>query len=245
MAGEGSVSIEVGGETRERRAIRRSGLHLEARDRIRDMILTGELAAGERIDERRLCDLFSLSRTPVREALKVLAAEGLVELLPNRGCKVTRLDAEAVGHLFEVMATLERLAAETTAARATDVELGELRETHDAMVAMYRAGRREDYFDFNHRIHQAVIRLTRNPILIETHADLLTRARRPRYLAITSEDRWTESVREHELLMHALALRDARSAGEVLFRHVLKTGEVVRASLDGGGSLHAGRAEAD
>lgn len=228
-----TTDVEEGGGTGRRR--KRTGptaMHLEARERLREMIITGALRPGERIDERALCETFALSRTPIREALKVLAVEGLVELLPNRGTRVATTTGADIARLFEVIAALERLAAELTAARAADADIAALRADHDEMVRMFRAERREEYFALNQRIHETVIALTGNPVLIRTHADLMMRARRPRYIAITSMERWNESVREHELLMAALEIRDSRSAGEILFKHVLKTGEVVRASLE-------------
>jgi DNA-binding GntR family transcriptional regulator len=84
---------------------------------------------------------------------------------------------------------------------------------------------RESYFDLNHKIHETIINMTQNPVLVQTHSELMARARRPRFIAITSEDRWEESIKEHSLLMAAIELRDSRTAGEILYKHVLKTGE--------------------
>jgi DNA-binding GntR family transcriptional regulator len=93
------------------------------------------------------------------------------------------------------------------------------------MIIFFNAGNRERYFDLNHQIHETIIKLTKNPELQRAHADLMTRARRPRFVAITSNRRWIESTKEHSLLIAAIELQDARTAGEILFRHVLKTGE--------------------
>ncbi|MGQ9370756.1 GntR family transcriptional regulator [Azospirillum sp. ST 5-10] len=235
-----TVDDGKGSGGRRRKRTGPTAMHLEARERLREMIVTGQLKPGERIDERGLCEAFGLSRTPIREALKVLAVEGLVELLPNRGTRVAKPSGADIARLFQVIAALERLAAELTAASAPAADLRMLRADHDEMVRMYRAGRREEYFALNQRIHETVIALTGNPVLIRTHADLMTRARRPRYIAITSQERWDESVREHELLMAALEIRDSRSAGDILFNHVLKTGEVVRASLEAEAPLPSG-----
>ena len=108
-----------GAEEPATRLIRRRPLHDEAAERLRDMIVEGHLAAGERVNEADLCAQLGISRTPLREALKVLAAEGLVDLLPRRGARIARLGAREVGELFEVLGGLERTAAELAAARVT------------------------------------------------------------------------------------------------------------------------------
>lgn len=225
---DSAVEIHDAADNPKRRAVG----HGQICDHIKEMIVRGDLAAGERINEKELCDLFGVSRTPVREALKVLAAEGMVELLPNRGSKVTSPSRQEIRHLFAVIASLERLAAETVALEASNEQLAELRAIHDQMLVRYQRRERELYFDLNHRIHEMIIALAGNTELTRTHSDLMTRARAPRFIAITSESRWEESVKEHELVMTAIELRDSRFAGEILFRHVLKTGAAYIASLD-------------
>ena len=203
---------------------RRARVHADVLDRLRDMVVRGRLQAGERINEVEVAEQLEVSRTPVREALKVLAAEGLVELLPNRGSRVTSPSSSEIQNLFAVIAALERLAVETVVQQAPAASLAQLRALHDEMLQRFAQRERVRYLDLNHRIHGTIIELAGNPQLSRTHADLMTRARRPRFIAITSDARWAESVKEHELVMTAMELRDARFAGEILFRHVLKTG---------------------
>ncbi|HVL55120.1 MAG TPA: GntR family transcriptional regulator [Burkholderiaceae bacterium] len=217
------------------RRARRHGIHSDTCDRIRQMIVQGTLGSGERINEKELCEALGVSRTPIREALKVLAAEGLVELLPNRGSKVTSPTNQEIRNLFSVIAALERLAVETVTQHASDTQLAELRAMHEEMLIHFARSDRARYFALNHRIHETIIALADNAELSRTHADLMTRARRPRFIAITSNARWQESVKEHELVMSAMELRDTRYVGEILFRHVLKTGEAYIASLSPGG----------
>jgi len=221
---ESSQAIEDRGSSG--RAIRRRSLHRHVTDRLRDMIVENELVAGARIDEKALCDLFEISRTPLREALKVLAAEGLVELLPNRGARVATLTEQDIVELFEVVSGIERMAAELAVDRASDAELAELRRAHDRMVRFHATRRRSDYFRLNHRIHNMVIELSGNELLVETHAQLMAKIRRARFTAILSQERWDQSMREHEALMKALEARD-KIAGEVLRDHVLATGRVL------------------
>ena len=210
---------------------RRRGVHADVCGHIRNLIVHGELASGERINEVGLSEALGVSRTPIREALKVLAAEGLVELLPNRGSRVTTPSTDEIVNLFAVIAALERLAVETVTLQASAPALARLRALHDEMLRHHAAGDRDRYFELNHRIHETIIEMADNPQLSRTHADLMTRARRPRFIAITTDGRWDESVKEHELVMSAMELRDARFAGEILFRHVLKTGTAYTQSL--------------
>lgn len=204
---------------------RRHGIHAQIRDKIREMVISGELEAGSRIDEKSLSEELGVSKTPIREALKVLAAEGLIELLPNRGSRVILPSKESIQSLFAVIASLERLAAETVVLIAPKRDIDELSVLHNNMCQFFSSRDRERYFALNHQIHEAIISFTQNTVLKETHSELLARARRPRFVAITSESRWEESMKEHSLLMAAIELRDARVAGEILYKHVLKTGE--------------------
>ncbi len=232
MSGSNKVSLRLPAARRHERAIVRRSLHDEVEESLRDMIVENELAPGERIDEKRLCKLFAISRTPLREALKVLASEGLVELMPNRGARISMITSREVEEMFELASGLERLAAELVVERATDGELEEMRATHQRMIEFHRAGRRSDYFRLNQRIHNGIIALTGNAVLINTYAELMRKIRRARYAAIMSQARWDESVHEHEDLMNALVDRDGVRAGALLLRHVRETGEAVRSSIE-------------
>lgn len=229
----GGISLRLPRADRIPRPIRRRTLHHNVTEQLRDMIVENELAAGDRIDEKALCDLFEISRTPLREALKVLASEGLVELFPNRGARVARMTEREVVELFEVASGLECMAAELAAQRATDKELAELRRVHESMVRYHKAGRRSKYFRLNERIHNTVITLAKNDVLTDSHQSLMTRIRRARFQAIMSQERWDESVQEHEDLLVALEARDGPKAGAVLRAHVLETGEAVRPAAAG------------
>ena len=216
-----------------RTAIGRRTLHAHVTERLRDMIVEGELGQGERIDERALCTRFEVSRTPLREALKVLASEGLVELLPNRGARVTEITATDVEALFELAAGLERMAAELAAERATDRELAELGRLQDTMERHHEARRRAEYFRANQRIHSSIIAFARNDLLGEMHAGLMTKIRRARYQANASQDRWDASVHEHRGVLGALEARDAADAGRRMREHVLNTGAAVAEAVGG------------
>ena len=214
------------------RSIRRHSLHRVVVDRLRNMIVEGDLAPGERIDEGALCEEFSVSRTPLREALKVLASEGLVELRPNRGTRVLALTATEVKDLFETVAGIERLAAELAAQRMSENDLEWLAKRQERLEALYEERRRREYFRLNHEIHNAIVEFSGNAVLLNTHSNLMARVRRARFMAILSEERWTEAIEEHRKIMDAFAARDAKFAGDLLFVHDMKTCEVAAKGIE-------------
>ncbi len=228
--------VDAAGARPRRRAlsaiVRPRPLHEEVVGQLRDMIIEGEIEPGERLDEIDLSAHLKVSRTPLREALKLLANEGLVDLLPGRGARVSTLSAEGVGELFEVVSGLERLAAELAAARMTSRDLERLRRMHDRMAAHFAAGERHEYFALNHQIHVAIVAAAKNETLVATHAALMVKARRGRYAALDSEERWKEAMAEHEALMEALGRRDGKAASDILFRHDRRTGETARKMLE-------------
>lgn len=208
--------------------IRRS-LHDEIIDLIREMITSGELEPGEKVPEKDLCERFGVSRTPLREALKVLAVEGLVTLTPNRGAFVSVLTLEDLVDAFPVMGALEALSGELAAARMTDEEIAAVRHAHEAMVVHYEKRERAQYFRLNQQIHEAILMGSRNQTLIATYRALAGRVRRARYLANMSEPRWRQAVEEHEVILARLEDRDAKALAEVLKEHLANKFETVKA----------------
>jgi DNA-binding GntR family transcriptional regulator len=206
---------------------RQKPLHEAAVERLRDMIIEDDLAVGERLHDAYLAEILNVSRTPIREAIKLLASEGLVELLPGRGARVAALSIESVRELFEVIAGIERHACELAAVRMSSRDLEKLQRMHARMAKHHRAGERHDYFKLNHEIHLAIVAASKNAILQSTHASLIVKARRGRYTALASQARWIEAMTEHELLMKALRDRDGRKAGEIMLAHDRRTGVVV------------------
>lgn len=214
---------------RRQSAIQRARpLHEEVVDRLRDMIIEGDLAIGERLHEFNLAETLNVSRTPIREALKLLSTEGLVDLLPGRGARVRALSAEKAVELFEVISGMERLAVELAIGRMKPREFEKLQRMHDRMAVHHAAGERHDYFKLNHEIHVGIVALSKNAILETTHAALMVQARRGRYIALASKERWIEAMAEHEELMTAMAARNSELAGKILFEHDSHTGNAVR-----------------
>lgn len=215
-----------------RNSLRRRSLHEEVADCVRTMIIEGELKEGQRIHEPELCQQLDISRTPLREALKVLHSEGLVTIEPNRGAWVAIITPEEIREHFEIISSLERRAAELTAVRASECELARLSKLQDKLERHYQAQERNEYFETNQQIHRLIIELAGNDTLTQLHHQLMNRVSRGRYLAIGMQHRWEESVEEHRALLDALHARNAELAGRILAEHVLHTGGTLAKELE-------------
>ncbi|MEM1307399.1 MAG: GntR family transcriptional regulator [Pseudomonadota bacterium] len=198
-------------------------------DDIRALILDGHLAPATRLSEQALCDRLGVSRTPVREALQALMTEGLVEIIPNRGARVTALSVDDLAHVFPVMGALEALAGELAVARMGLDDIARVEGLHDAMVGHYRARAMKPYFAANQRIHEAFVAAAANPVLSEHYAQLSARMRLARYRANMSEDRWAQAVDEHEHMLIALKKGRAKTLGRILRSHLDHKFEVIKA----------------
>jgi DNA-binding GntR family transcriptional regulator len=200
--------------------IARVSLHDETVARLRTLIAEGDLRPGGRIAERDLCERFGISRTPLREALKVLASEGLVELTPHRGARVTRLSGSELRDAFEIVAALEALAGELACARIDDAGIARIAALQREMRGHYERGDLAAYMTSNQLIHEAFNRAAANAQLTEMYELLSRRVRRARYLANHSPERWAAAVREHEEILAALQRRDGPACGALLRAHL-------------------------
>ena len=186
----------------------RRPLHEEATDRLRDLIVQGRLAAGARLNERLLTAQLGVSRTPLREAFKVLATEGLVELLPNRGAIVAPMDPVRLAETLAVMGALEALAGELACVNASDADIAEIRALHYQMLAHHTSGELAPYFRCNQQIHLRLVESTGNATLANTYRALNGHVRRARFMANLSRERWDHAVEEHQRILDALTRRD-------------------------------------
>lgn len=208
-------------------AIVRRSLHDELVVRLQRLIIEGELTPGEKVPEKELCERYNVSRTPMREALKVLASEGLVTLTPNRGSSVTAITVEDLEEVFPVMGALEALSGELACEKITDAEIAAIGKSHREMIAHYRAQRLPEYFAVNEAIHNAILKAARNETLAGQHRMLSARVRRARYLANMTRERWDKAVAEHEEILAALEARDGRELGIILKQHLRNKLETV------------------
>ena len=200
--------------------IARRPLHEEATDRLRDLIVQGRLAPGVRLNERLLTAQLGVSRTPLREAFKVLATEGLVELLPNRGAVVSEIDAVRLAETLAVMGALEALAGEFACVNASDGQINEIRSLHHEMLANHARGDLAGYFKFNQAIHLKIVKYSGNTVLYNAYRQLNANVRRARYMANLSQERWDAAVREHAEILEALAARDVVRIKALLADHL-------------------------
>lgn len=200
--------------------VERRLLHEEGVDRLRDMIVQGELAPETKLNERVLAAQLGISRTPLREAIKFLASEGLVELLPNRGAVVASLKAGKVKEIFAVLGTLEALAGELACRDATDADIAEIRALHYQMVAHHARGELAQYFRYNQQIHIRIVECAGNATLTQIYRGLNAHVRRARYMANLSRERWDKAVREHEEILDALSARDSKRLQSLLRDHL-------------------------
>lgn len=212
---------------------RKGQLHTTATATLRQMILSGEIAPGERLREVWICGILGTSRTPVREAVRTLAAEGLVQLLPNRSAVAAAPDPADVAHLFVVMGTIEGLAGELACRRITDKDLAAIAATQHRMVALHRQGERAQYLEQNHAIHRAIVELSGNPVLQGIWEGLLPRVHHARAIANRDPARWREAVYEHSSIFAALAARNGPLLSQLLRDHFLNGLAVVAAEAAG------------
>lgn len=213
-------------------AINRTNLHAQVTSRLRALIVDGLIPPGARLNERILCEQLQVSRTPLREALKVLATEGLVELLPNRGAVVTPVSIAEIDHVFELLGPLEGLAGELACARITDGQLAEIRALHFEMLLHHSRGDRAEYFRCNQAIHEAISRAAGNPVLLTTYAALNVRVRRARYFANVSQERWDKAVAEHQQILEALEQRAGERLRRILETHLRNKRDVVISAIE-------------
>lgn len=198
----------------------RPALHEQVAARLREMLVEGRIAPGAKLNERQLCEVLEVSRTPLREAIKMLAAEGLVALFPNRGAVALQLDEQAVRHTFEVMGGLEAMSGELAAQRITEDELAEIRAMHFEMLAAYTRRDLPAYYRLNARIHRAINAAARNPVLCDTYDRLNARLQALRFRSNQHGDKWQRAVEEHEKMIDALTRRDGAALSQLLVRHL-------------------------
>lgn len=203
----------------------------QAADRIRDLIRSGGLKTGDRIREEPMCAAMGVSRTPLREALRILSSEGLIESVPNRGSYVAQPSIEAVGEMFFVMAILEGTCARLCAERLDEKGLRRLDDLFGKLERHCRAEDREKYMVVNHRFHSLVQELAGNTVLGQVIDGLRRKILLHRYRQIYQPNRLNESMQEHRDLQRALRKRDPDEAERSMRHHLTQQFEALRSVL--------------
>jgi len=207
--------------------------------RLRDLITEGDLAPGARLNERALCERLGVSRTPLREAFRLLAADGLVTLAPNRGAIVTELSLRDVRESFDVMSGLEALSGELACRHVTDAEIAEIKALTFEMLACHARGDLPGYYRRNREIHDRINRAARNGVLTQVYTTLNLRIQNLRFRSNFDRDKWDAAAHEHAEMVDALEARDGPRLAALLRDHLTRKGDAVLEALGTAGGAAA------
>ena len=204
-----------------------AALHEQVAHRLRQMLVENRIPPGAKLNERELSGVLNVSRTPLREAIKMLAAEGLVELLPNRGAIAVELLEADILNTFEVMAGLEAQSGELAAQRITVAELNEIKAMHFEMLAAFTRRDLPAYYRLNAAIHSAINAAAKNPVLTATYRQVNARLQALRFRSNQDEAKWQAAVAEHGQMIDALSAGDAAAMRRILTQHLVNKQGVV------------------
>jgi DNA-binding GntR family transcriptional regulator len=205
-----------------------NSLHDEVAAKLRERIFAGKLAPGSFMDEPALCTELEISRTPLREALKVLAAEGLLRHEPRRGCFVSEITERDLDEIFPVITLLEGRCAFEAASHATDADLIALEALHERLNRFAKARRINEYYEANHAIHEAIITLANNRWLAQVIGDLRKIVKLARLQQLHAPGRLEQSLSEHMAVFAALKARDAEGAEAAMRTHLTRQRTALR-----------------
>ena len=187
---------------------------------LRELIVDGRLAPGERLSERELGSRFGISRTPLREALRLLASERLVDLAPRRGARVALLDRDTIEDVFPVLKCLERLAVDLACRNLDDARIEALSQLVDKLAAAVRKRDKRRFFGLSEEFYGAIFQAAGNRTLSASHAQLSAQVRRARFSSMQGEAEWGEALREHQRLLRALKSRNGAAAVSAVSRRL-------------------------
>lgn len=202
-------------------------LHHQLIEILRDRIVNGVLPAGTPISERELCEEFNVSRTPLREALKVLASEGLVQLFRNRGAVVAAISVEMIEEKLGVISALEGYAARQVCQHATDDEIAGLVQLHKQFAREYDPKVPEHYFELHQALHRRIIELARNPALRDTYNLLSRHVQRARVEGLKRHAKLPDVVEENAAIVRAIRERDTAAAQQAVEKHLGRVAQTV------------------
>ncbi len=240
-SGAASVAAETAAPTAARGAGNGRTLPATVAGQLRERIIQGEFPPGARLNERALCDLLGVSRTPLREAFRVLAAEGLVQIEPNRGAQVVALSEANIREAFEVIGGLEAMSCRLACERATATEIAEIRALTYEMMASHARHDLPTYFRTNREIHERISLAAHNSLLKQLYDAQNARIQNLRFVSNENRQKWDLAMREHIEMAEALEARDADRLAGIMRQHLqrkcdaaLKTLGIPPAAADSG-----------
>lgn len=219
--------------------LERQRLHDTVVEHLQTLIIEGVLAPGSKLNERELCERLGISRTPLREAMKVLASEGLIEMVPNRGAFVSRMSDTEIWETFEMMSGLEAMSGDLAAQRISPAEIAEIKTLHNAMLTCRANHDLSGYYSRNQTIHNLINAAARNSVLRQIYLSVNRRLAALRFKSNFQEAKWDRAVHEHGEMIVALEARDGTRLAAILRQHLLDKRDSVLADM------HAARAAPD
>jgi DNA-binding GntR family transcriptional regulator len=212
--------------------IPRKNLHDELAGLIRKMIIERELSPGKRIREQALCARFGVSRTPLREALKVLSVEGLVQLLPNRGAIVVRITRDKADDVISLLGVLEAFACKLICQDIDDTKFAAIRALHDCMAKHVRQGEKQPCIELDRAIRRAMVEAAENDALTEIHQMLEARLGSILSVARGAFPHWDDAVEDNQRMLAALEAKDSEALAAVAHRRAGHLQKVVAEAFD-------------
>ena len=199
---------------------RKATYHIQIADMLRDMIMTGKLAEGDKVNEGKLCSTMGISKTPLREALRVLSVEGLIELVPNRGAFVTKPTLEEITEMFDIMSLLEGFCARSACEKMSRENFSQLEKLHARLEENFELRNQEGYIRMNNQFHSYLQELAGNRTLNQIVSGLRKKILLYRFQSLNMQERFKNSIEEHRQLLEAFRQRNHKKAEMLMQTHL-------------------------
>ena len=207
--------------------IKKATLHMQIADSLREMIMTGQLKEGDKVNENRLCAVMEISKTPLREALRVLSSEGLIRLVPNRGSFVTKPSMDEIREMFDVMSLLEGFCARVATEKMNARSFARLEKLHAGLEEKYRRRDQEGYIRINNQYHAFLQELAGNRTMNGIVNGLRKKILLYRFQSLNLPERFDASIHEHRCLLEAFRNKDPMQAEALMKTHLLNQAEAM------------------
>lgn len=207
--------------------INRSTLPEIVAERLSEMIIEGEIQAGSRLNERELCERLGVSRTPLREAFRLLASEGLIDIEPNKGAKIPILSETDIRENFAVLSALEALSGKLACLHATNAQISKIQALTDRMEECYQKNDLSRYYRLNRKIHEQLLAASQNSLLEQVYTRLNRRIQNLRFQSNLDRKKWQNAMEEHLAMMDALTQRNAEQLAKLMQTHMTRKCETV------------------